>query len=456
MEWENLLIDQRFHTPSPPADFDGRNPFENDYSRIVSSPSIRRLQDKTQVFPLQQSDFIRTRLTHSMEVSSIAGSIGKSVEQELMKHNKYPRDMTGRLPSLLFTCGLIHDLGNPPYGHFGETAFQNFFKKYFRENNSALSTIEKADFENFDGNVQTFRILRKLSFLGTEYSYNLTFPTLATIIKYPCDSTTGNKRDSKDITLKKFGYYQTEKSDYEKISDTLGLNGRRHPATFLLEAADDIAYSAADIEDGMKLGCLNYETVHNIFKNISDKHGDEPAKELLSALEDFKRKSEAMPSEVGSGYVISKFRIYAQVSMIKSVIHRFIEKHDDIISGNYGKELLADSPIVNVREGFKDLSKIVFDSQSVLQAEMAGYEILTGLLQKMVDASSSPNFAENGKGLEAKIYKVISKSLRYIYTEYPSNACEEYRKLQLIVDFVSGMTDNYALNYYHSLNGVNY
>lgn len=455
MNWKSLLSGERFHSGRALAPFDGRNPFENDYSRLISSSSIRRLQDKTQVFPLQQSDFIRTRLTHSMEVSSIASSIGKSVEKLLIESKKMDGSLSGLLPSLLFTTGLIHDLGNPPFGHFGETAIQDFFISYFKENKTSLSNHERADFEKFDGNVQTFRILRKLSFLGHEFSYNLTLATLATIIKYPVNSLEGNKGDkTDDIRYKKFGYFLTEIDDYNKISKILGLNGSRHPATFLLEAADDIAYSAADIEDGVKMGGITYETIYQVFNEIAGR-GDLEVKNINQDLQKYKREANAMPG-VGKDFLVSKFRIDAQVFMIQKVINRFVEVHDEILNGNYQKELLKDSSAKEVRKGFKNLSKTVFSDPKVMEAEIAGYEIITGLLSKFVQVCQSEDFHSEGSGMAGRCYKMISSSLRHIHETYPSNRSKEYRNLQLIVDFISGMTDNYALNYYNKLTGVSY
>ena len=437
------------------AEFDGRNQFENDYSRLISSSSIRRLQDKTQVFPLQQSDFIRTRLTHSMEVSSIASSIGKSVEKLLLESGKMDNDLRGLLPSLLFTTGLIHDLRNPPYGHFGEVAIQDFFKEYFHNNDYSLTQHERADFENFDGNVQTFRILRKLSFLGHEFSFNLTFPTLAAIIKYPTDALTGNRGDdTDDIRCKKFGYFATEAEDYDRISQALGLEGNRHPATFLLESADDIAYSAADIEDGVKMGVITFELIDEVFKDIADK-GDANTMEIYRNLQKYKREADGIPG-VGKDYLVSKFRIDTQVFMIQSVINKFVDVHDDILKGNYQKELLKDSPAKAVRKGFKVLSRTVFADPNVMQAEIAGYEIITGLLDKFVTASHSKEFHAEGTGMAGRCYRMISPSLRHIHEQYPSKKQQKYRNLQLIVDFISGMTDNYALNYYKKLTGVSY
>lgn len=285
--WDKLLTDQRFRGKKTTYSIDHRDPFENDYSRLITSPPIRRLQDKTQVFPLEKSDFIRTRLTHSLEVSSIARSLGKSVEYELIKRGEINPDYKGYIPSLLLTAGLIHDLGNPPFGHFGETAIQDFFKDHFKNNkgiSKKFNKQERADFENFDGNVQAFRILRKLHFLYDEFSYNLSYPTLSTIIKYPRSSILGNKgKARKHICEKKSGFFITEEVDYCQINKAMGLKGNRHPVTYLLEAADDIAYSAADIEDGVKLGILNFDTIKTVFEDSLGRTNPEYV-DLLNSL----------------------------------------------------------------------------------------------------------------------------------------------------------------------------
>lgn len=456
MEWKILLQDTRFRPAREPiANTDGRNHFENDYSRLISSAAIRRLQDKTQVFPLQQSDFIRTRLTHSLEVSSIAKSIGKSVEKHLKEIKLITKEEDGLLPSLLMTCGLIHDLGNPPYGHFGETAIKKFFVNFFKSHSSSLSNQEKEDLQNFDGNVQTFRICKKLSYLGDEHSFNLTFPTLASVIKYPQNSIVGNKGGSAvDIAYKKFGYFVTEEKDYLQISDRLQLNNRRHPATFLLEAADDIAYSAADIEDGIKLGILTYDIIYEIF-NDALKSCSDLEKGVLKKLEEYKNEASDLEGDKLS-YIVTKFRIYTQGIMIKAVIDRFRLVHDEILNGTYSKEILMDSDVRCIRDAFKSLSKIVFSDSKVIQAEVAGNEILTQILSRFANAVNSKDFQKNGKDLDGRLFNMISSSLRYIYYKYPANASNEYLKFQLIVDFVSGMTDTYALNFYKKLVGLSY
>ena len=221
-KWALLIEEKRFRDKSDSIKSDGRNPFENDYGRLISSAPIRRLQDKTQVFPLEQSDYIRTRLTHSLEVSYIASSIGQSIENFLIKEKQdLLLEKQGYLSSLLRVAGLVHDLGNPPFGHFGEEAVRKFFKDYFQNNKTSLNDLERADLIYFDGNVQTFRILSKLYYFGDEYGYNLTYSSLASIIKYPSNSLEGNKKPYTEIAKKKFGYFVTETETYKKINDWL-------------------------------------------------------------------------------------------------------------------------------------------------------------------------------------------------------------------------------------------
>lgn len=450
-KWEQLLKPETFRERSDIKNFDGRDPFENDYGRLISSAPIRRLQDKTQVFPLEQNDFIRTRLTHSLEVSYIGSSIGKSIEGHLFKNNLLNKDKySGHIGSILRCAGLIHDLGNPPFGHFGETAIQNFFIDFF-DNNTAttLDQNEQKDFIYFDGNVQTFRILRKLQYLVDENSYNLTFPTLATIIKYPSSADKGNKRkNAKRIAEKKFGYFNSEIKDYNKINDSLGLNNNRHPLVYLLEAADDIAYSAADFEDGAKLGIIGFNEIREVFeKNLSKN------KDLLNVLDNYHAENKDKSLDRLS-LTVQRFRILTQGKMIEGVINCFIENYDKIINGEFEYELLDKSSCCDIRKSYKELQHIVFDNKKIMQTELAGGEIIKGLLDIFVNASYKDTFNANGNNKETRLYKNISSSYRYFYENINDYPNEEYKKLQLIVDFISGMTDSYALNLYRKLKGI--
>tara|TARA_R110000751_G_scaffold126574_4_gene228511 strand:+ start:15846 stop:17213 length:1368 start_codon:yes stop_codon:yes gene_type:complete len=448
-KWKLILEEKRFRNKSKTIESDGRNTFENDYGRLISSAPIRRLQDKTQVFPLEQSDYIRTRLTHSLEVSYLASSIGQSIENYLLKEDELDIDLKGNLSSLLRVAGLVHDLGNPPFGHFGEEAIKAFFKNYFSTNDTTLSNLEKADFENFDGNVQTLRILSKLYYFGDEFGYNLNYSSLASIIKYPSNSLDGNKKPTTEIAKKKFGYFVTETETYKKINDYLKLSNRRHPVVYLLEAADDIAYSAADIEDGIKLGIIGITDIEDIFSKNLDKNKSS----VLGNLEYLKSIYSKEPN-VDSSIIIQKFRISTQKIMLESIVKCFEDNYDDIMQGKLENEIIDISEAKDIRQAYKKLQYKVFDDKSILKKEIAGWEAIYGLLDIFVKASRSDSFQANGNNLEARLYKIISSSHKKVYEDIENYSNAEYKKLQLIVDFISGMTDTYAIRLFQELKGI--
>jgi len=451
--WNYYLKDVRFRLKSSKSASDGRDPFENDYSRLISSAPIRRLQDKTQVFPLEKSDFVRTRLTHSLEVSSIARSLGKSVETKLK--DKLPAKFKGQLSSLLATAGLIHDLGNPPFGHFGEKAIQSYFEEYFHGDGKSLnlSPQEKADFTKFDGNVQTLRILRKLYFLFDENGYNLTFPTLHTIVKYPASSTNGNsEKHSKNIKDKKFGFFSSEEKDFEKITKELKLNYKRHPLTFLLEAADDIAYSSADIEDAVKLGALDSSLIIETFMPfINSRKPDQ--KDLIDTFKVTHAALRGTNVDIND-ISIQRFRIKLQTILIESVIEEFMASYDSIMDGSYKDELLKKCKSRKLKDGLDELLKIVLKNKKIINIELAGWNVITGLLQEYIPACLKDEFKSNSKTREGRLYQTISSSYRHVYETYNKYPNDNYKRLQLITDFISGMTDNYALELYQKLKGI--
>ena len=271
MRWEQLLSVKRTRGNGAKARYvkstDLRSEFEKDYHRIIGSASFRRLQDKTQVFPLDKSDFIRTRLTHSLEVSSIAKSLGQNIGENIIVYKKdssFTPKMKEDICSILQCAGLIHDIGNPPFGHFGELAIQEWFQEHLPQMDYYGQTIDKVltpqmreDLYHFEGNAQALRLVSKLHFLVDEQGMNLTYALLNTIVKYPVASTEIN-RCSGDIKDKKMGYYFADAEIFEDIERETGTNGSRHPLTFILEPADDIAYKTADIEDAFVKGFLSY------------------------------------------------------------------------------------------------------------------------------------------------------------------------------------------------------
>jgi dGTPase len=448
-KWNLLLSDKRFREKTSTIPSDGRNPFENDYGRLISSAPIRRLQDKTQVFPLEESDFIRTRLTHSLEVSYIGSSISQSIEKKLIEKGDLDIELKGYLSSLLRVAGLVHDLGNPPFGHFGEEAVKQFFNDYFEEKtDSTLTEEEKNDFKYFDGNVQTLRILSKLYYFGDEFGYNLTFSSLASIVKYPSNSTEGNKGTNPEIAKKKFGYFFTEKETYEAINQYFNLNNKRHPVVYLLEAADDIAYSAADIEDGVKLGIINYYDVERIFSN----HLTNNKERVLEKLKELKdRFGNSHDSQI---LTIQQFRIFTQQLMLEGIVNSFEENYDKIMVGELENEIIEVSQAADIRIAYKKLQNKVFDSKRILKKEIAGWEAIYGLLKIFVDESEKPKFTKGGNNRESRFYKIISSSHRKVFEDIETYENEEYKRLQLIVDFITGMTDSYAISLYQELTGI--
>ncbi|MBE6902784.1 MAG: dNTP triphosphohydrolase, partial [Ruminococcaceae bacterium] len=266
LSWERLLSDRRSRELVRRNSNDVRSEFRKDYHRIIGSASFRRLQDKTQVFPLDRGDFVRTRLTHSLEVSSFAGSLADTVFRRLMAagHDEITSEVREACCDILECAGLVHDIGNPPFGHFGEYTIREWFGEYLprlsfhdKPVTELLTPQMQGDFLNFEGNAQALRVLSKLHYLIDEHGMNLTFALLNTIIKYPVSSLGINKK-SGDIKDKKMGFYCTESALYSDIAEATGAVGCRYPLTFLLEAADDIAYKTADIEDAVKKGLITY------------------------------------------------------------------------------------------------------------------------------------------------------------------------------------------------------
>ncbi|OPZ76492.1 MAG: Deoxyguanosinetriphosphate triphosphohydrolase [Alphaproteobacteria bacterium ADurb.Bin438] len=418
-------------------EFDARNAFDSDYSRIVVSSYFRRLQDKAQVFPLAESDFLRTRLTHSLEVSTFARGIGLGVERHLIENGYLSEEKYGYIPSILSVSGLIHDIGNPPFGHSGEKSISNSFKKLTKKD--SFSEIEKKDFENFDGNVQGFRILTKLSLSKDDYSYNLTCPTLASIIKYPYSSVEGNVKDKDNIFKKKFGFFNSEKSRYEDIINKLSLKqGQRHPLAYLLESADDIAYSVCDLEDGHRLRIISFDNIYNEF----EKRG------LKESLGDYKAYKE------NPDLYIQDLRIKFQSKMIKDSIKVFTDNIEKIVGGGFNKEIIEESESKEHREAFKTLGLLNFNHDSVLLREVIGDKVINNLMDIFYNTIKA---LRDGKptGINKKEFSLVSVNIRNknLYNK-SIEELSDYECFMLTADYVSGMTDNFALNMYQKLNGM--
>jgi dGTPase len=452
-KFDRFLTAKRFRD-SQISSHDYRNPFENDFTRVIFSSAFRRLQDKTQVFQLDKGDFVRTRLTHSLEVSSLGRSIGLTVEKKLIDAGDLSEEKIGCIPSILATAGLIHDLGNPPFGHFGEDSIRWFFKEYFEKNPKIadeLSEQQKRDLMFFDGNVQTFRVLRKLHFVKDRDGMNLTHAVLATLIKYPYNSIDGNQKD-KESSRKKFGFFSSEEKDYRDIQKTFDLNGR-FVLTPLLEAVDDIAYCVADIEDACKKGILTKEIIVDFLRNRLLDISLSQEEKKLDLINEFVSFYDSVPSSYKNNLelAIQHFRVIVQGFFINAAVEEYCKNIDRIISGEYNGDLLQNSYAATTAKALKEIGvEKIFRNRLILENEIIGFNTINYLLRELI-----PVVLADGKGgnpLQSRFYEMISTNYRFIYENFSQRTT--YNKLQLAADYVCGMTDNFALKLYHKWQGL--
>lgn len=469
MEWNQLLDKNRIRNSKTISKTDIRSEFQKDYHRIIISSAFRRLQDKTQVFPLEKSDFIRTRLTHSLEVSSIAKSLGQSVCHKLkeLKHYDLNEKQEADINDILLCAGLLHDIGNPPFGHFGEVVIQDWFKvnlkKLTFEDKPLSDCLNKqmiCDFENFEGNAQTVRIVSKLHSLIDINGMNLTMGLLSTLMKYPCNSTEVKKDSS--IIYKKMGYFYSEKETYNQIIKSVGINGCRHPLTFLLEAADDIAYMTADLEDAAKKKLITIAQIINLYENIAIKEdvGKDEFKYLNQAIDTLK----TMKCENEDFNVIQNWLIYVQGLLIYTATYSFTFNYIEIMNGSYNTDLFEGTHAHELVKMLKDMAyQYIFRNNEIQKLEIAAEKILGNLLDIFVPAVLYYNTDKKMTAFNKKVIDLISKSHLNVYLKCTENLNDKsedesseklYLRLMMVTDFISGMTDSYAKNLYKELNGL--
>lgn len=469
MEWKQLLCPERIRrVKSNPGGSDLRTEFEKDYHRIIGSASFRRLQDKTQVFPLDKSDFIRTRLTHSLEVASFAKSLGQNISQKILKEIKDP----GFLPEnqndvcdILECAGLLHDIGNPPFGHFGETVIRDWFRNNMQRFTfkgkpltEYLTPQMLNDFYNFEGNTQALRLVSKLHYLIDEHGMNLTIGLLGTIIKYPGSSLEIDK-DSGDIHTKKMGYYFAETEVFEEIQKTLGTNGRRHPLAFLLEAADDIAYKTADVEDAFKKGCMTFEQL--LFELKQGGQGEPVDGEyfdLIRLLE--KRYLQAKERGMARPDInaVQNWIVTVQGRLISCATNTFVKYYDDIMKGQFKKELISEGYEARLAYVLGDIAyRYAFVTVPIYKLEIAAETTLNFLLERFVGAAVLYDTEEYKTDVQQKMMALVSDNYKAIYKIYSEGKSEEeklYLRLLLVTDSICGMTDSYAKRLYQELSGI--
>lgn len=465
MEWKKLLCDDRIRSYRGSGSGDLRTEFEKDYHRIIQSASFRRLQDKTQVFPLDRSDFIRTRLTHSLEVSSYGKSLGQNIAQSILtkiRDETFLPAYAGDICNILQCAGLLHDIGNPPFGHFGETVIRD----WFRENLSGLTykgtklteiltPQMQADFYAFEGNTQALRLVTKLHYLVDEHGMNLTKALLGTIIKYPVSSLQID-RHSGDIRTRKMGYFYADKDVFEAVQEALGTNGRRHPLAYILEAADDIAYLTADIEDAFKKGCISFT---DLLKELKSAGGaeDESYDGIVQKLENKYDKAVARGEDAPEEYAVQNWIVQVQGLLIASATEGFTRHYGAILDGVHTAELLAGTPGERMAHVLGDIAfRYAFISKPILKLEIAAEKILHFLLDEFVRAVLYYDTGQKLTAVQEKLLSLISKNYLAIYRRYSRERSEQeklYLRLLLVTDYICGMTDSYAKRLYQELSG---
>ncbi|NMG59268.1 deoxyguanosinetriphosphate triphosphohydrolase [Geitlerinema sp. P-1104] len=437
MNWDQLLTRKRVGKKHDIEDNAIRTCFHQDYDRIVFSSAFRRLQNKTQVYSLSKNDYVRTRLTHSLEVSCVGRSLGNYVGQYIIGKYKSLQDSgfhSSDFGSIVSAACLAHDIGNPPFGHVGEKAISSGFKKWNNSIKEQLSEAETFELENFEGNAQGWRVLTKIEMPSQhrQGGMRLTYPVLASFSKYPVESIV----ISKDINNnpKKYGFLTSERDSFQEIANSLGLLKKhqsycwwsRHPLTFLVEAADDICYRIIDIEDGFRMKFITFQE----------------AKEMLNRIAkiETKKLNNIATSEAEK---IKYLRAVAINNLVTEAVTTFRDHEKNILEGAFRESLTSVGQYAENLEYMKqETIKNVFDARNVLLVQVAGYKILESLFFSFASSVFSQDYKD----------KMVLKLLPEQYQ--PQDGESPYEKILKINDYISGMTDAFATHVFQTINGM--
>jgi dGTPase len=437
MDWKTLLSQQRLGRKDS-SDVDARSPFQRDYDRIVFSSAFRRLQDKTQVFPLAESDYVRTRLTHSIEVSCVGRSLGTLVGDKILQNTNLDGTTSHDFGSIVAAACLAHDIGNPPFGHSGEDAIQVWFKTRGEKYLKKLKRAEKEDFLKFEGNAQGFRILTRLQNPQNTGGLQLTYAVLGAFSKYPRQSAVPEIKHSIKISEKKFGFFSIDASSFDEIADGLGLRKKarnawsRHPLAFLTEAADDICYRIVDFEDGFRLGRVLFSEVEPPLKTIAFANASKQQRDRYKNLNDPRSKIEAL-------------RAITINILVNAAVKVFCKHLREILDGSFENSLLSKVDFTAELSAIEKLSyEKIYGTAPVAHIESAGFEVLGGLLDRIVPALT---------GESTKLSAAEQKLLQIIPSQFTRGQTLA-EKLHNATDFVSGMTDSFAVTLYRRLRGI--
>ncbi|NGZ60400.1 MAG: deoxyguanosinetriphosphate triphosphohydrolase [Nitrospira sp. LK265] len=446
MTWGQLLSSARQGRPTEKDVTIGRSVFQRDFDRIVYSSAFRRLQDKAQVFPLAKSDFVRTRLTHSLEVSCVGRSLGTELGFRLQSQKQLPDPISpADIGNIVAAACLAHDIGNPPFGHTGESAIAEWFSNTdsgqaaIRE----LTPAQKCDLTKFEGNAQGFRILTRLQNAHNP-GLQLTSATLAAFTKYPRGSYLGCG-SLEGVSWKKHGFFDADTKCFREIAEAVGLTKQladeavwvRHPLAYLVEAADDICYRVNDLEDGFRLKYVSVDQAKDLLLAIFES-GDTPTK-----WKDIDTEEDQM------GYLRAKAINY----LIDQSVTYFENNSELILDGKLHKSLVDCIPSAQPLDRIIKISKErIYKAREVLEIEAAGFQVLGGLLEVFISATNDVS----KKGLKKSSVKnqTIFNLLPPQFREVSGTEQDQYLRILKVTDFISGMTDSFAVSLYKQLTGI--
>ena len=440
MEWKQLISNKRFGQEHKHAErHDDRSEFKRDYDRLIFSSAFRRLQNKTQVFPLPGSIFVHNRLTHSLEVASVGMSIGNDISRRVIQKRPELKDtLVEEIGTIVSAACLAHDLGNPPFGHSGEKAIQTFFSEGPGQKiKSMVSSEFWDDITHFEGNANAFRILTHRFKGRRQGGFVMTYSMLASIVKYPFASCLAGNHG-------KFGFFASEADSYRKIADELGifcksapgepLKYARHPLVYMVEAADDICYEIMDIEDSHKLKILSFAETEHLLLSFFDEDIQQKIRQRIID-EELTDENEKV--------------VYMRASVIGKLenecVAAFLAHEEEILAGTFEGSLI-DHISERQKKAYQECEKIsyskIYQSKPVLDIELSGYQIMATLMKVFIEAAVNPS-------------RFYSKQLlRRVSSQYDIENENLEERIMAVLDYISGMTDIYALDIYQKINGI--
>ena len=440
MNWQQLISNKRLgQEHRHPKRHDDRTEFKRDYDRLIFSAPFRRLQNKTQVFPLPGSIFVHNRLTHSLEVASVGMSLGDDVAQKLIhRHPELSDSLFAEIGQIVATACLAHDMGNPPFGHSGEKAIQSFFTEGPGQGlQTEVSPLFWSDITHFEGNANAFRLLTHQFEGRRPGGFVMTYSTLASIVKYPFSSTAASKKG-------KFGFFDTERTLYVRVAEELGLlrlsaegeplRYARHPLVWLVEAADDICYEIMDLEDAHKLKIISYEDTSRMLLSFFDEETRQSIQQRII------EEGVTDPNEKV---------VYLRACVIglleSECVQVFVDHEEEILSGTF-KGSLIDHISAQPYEAYRQCSQLsverIYRSKPVLDVELSGYQIIQTLMEQFIEAAVHPD----------RFYS--QQLIGRVSSQYHISAPDLEARLMAVIDYISGMTDVYALDEYQKISGI--